>query len=106
MNLKIPLTYIHIKDVFSKLDKNIICTSTSASNDQPNSTYKKNSFSRVTTLVTMETDVNSLTRSSPLTLLSWFNICELPTSTEHVHPPHFHNSRKWLGKYRKGSIFS
>lgn len=67
MNLKIPLTYIHIKDVFSKLDKNIICSSTSASNDQPNSTYKKNSFSRVTTLVTMETDVNSLTRSSPLT---------------------------------------
>lgn len=62
MNLKILLgnTVTHRK-YFSKLDKNIICSSTSASNDQPNSTYGKNSFSRV------ETGVTSLTRSSPLT---------------------------------------
>lgn len=66
MNLSHLEKYSNIKDMFSKLDKNNICSSISASNDQPNSTYEKNSFSKVTTLITMETDINPLSRPSPL----------------------------------------
>lgn len=40
-----------------------------------------------------------------LNLLSWFNICELLISTKQIHLPLFHNSKKWLEKYRKGFYF-